>query len=141
GNLIGSGLGGHEETYYRYYEHSTFKYNYFFGLNAPSAHSLTIRIFSEFGMVGLILYITTLARKVILLDNGIFRGISLACLSHFICKSFKLGGYIDYGTPFFFAMLLINFMRYKQHNQKITQQQKNARKETTKIPVPILETT
>ena len=118
GNLIGSGLGGHEEMYHRFYKNSTFKYNWFYGINAVSAHSLTIRIFSELGIVGLICYIITIIRSVTLLDNGIYRTISLACLSHFICKSFKLAGFIDYGTPFFFAMLLINFKRYSQHIEK-----------------------
>jgi hypothetical protein len=30
-----------------------------------------------------------------------------AAFSHFISKSLKLGGYIDYGTPIFFAVILI----------------------------------
>lgn len=118
GNLIGSGLGGHEEMYYRFFKNSSFRYSWFFGLNAPSGHSLTIRIFSEFGLIGLIVYIITLIKKVILVDNGIYRSISLACLSHFVCKSFKLGGYIDYGTPFFFAMLFINFRQYQKRRAK-----------------------
>lgn len=119
-NIIGSGLGGHEETYHRYYEGSPFTFNYYYGLNAPSGHSLTIRIFSELGIVGLVLYIAMLVRRVILLDNGAFRSISLACLSHFICKSFKLGGIIDYGTPFFLAMLFINFTNYKMGKTETT---------------------
>lgn len=126
GNIFGSGLGGHEEMYYRYFQNSSFRYSWFYGLNAPSGHSLTIRILSELGLIGLIIYIITLARKVILLDNGIYRSISLACLSHFVCKSFKLGGFIDYGTPFFLAMLFINFRQY--HKQTVKAKTKNARK-------------
>lgn len=117
-NILGSGLGGHEETYHRFYEGSPFTFNYYYGLNAPSGHSLTIRVFSELGIVGLLLYIAVLVRRVILLDKGMFRSISLACLSHFVCKSFKLGGIIDYGTPFFLAMLFINFAQYKFNNAK-----------------------
>ncbi len=119
GNIFGSGLGGHQEMYYRYYENSPFRFNWHYELNAPSGHCLTNRVFSEFGLVGLILYIIYLARRVILLDNGIFRSISLACLSHFVCKTFKLGGYIDYGTPFFFAMLTINFIQYRNYSAKL----------------------
>lgn len=118
GNMIGSGLGSHEEMYYRFFKNSSFRYSWFYGLNAPSGHSLTIRIFSEFGIIGLIVYIITMIKKVILVDNGIYRSISLACLSHFVCKSFKLGGYIDYGTPFFFAMLFINFRQYQKRKAK-----------------------
>lgn len=118
GNPIGSGLGGHEEMYHRFFKNSSFRYSWFYGLNAPSGHSLTIRIFSEFGIIGLVVYIITLIKKVILVDDGIYRSISLACLSHFVCKSFKLGGYIDYGTPFFFAMLFINFRQYQKRKAK-----------------------
>ncbi|WP_152267590.1 hypothetical protein [Agriterribacter humi] len=134
GNIFGSGLGGHEEMYYRYFENSSFRYSWFYGLNAPSGHSLTIRIFSEFGLTGLIIYFVTLIRKVVLLDNGLYRSISLACLSHFVCKSFKLGGYIDYGTPFFFAMLLINYRHYHKYTTKA--QLKNERKKPV-LPVPL----
>jgi hypothetical protein len=138
GNYLGCGLGGHEESYYRYYEHSSFRFNYFYGLNAPSGHSLTIRIFSEFGIIGLVLYIINFIRTVVLLDEGIFRSISLACLSHFVCKSFKLGGYIDYGTPFFFAILSINYIRYRQYIKKIKSQ--NVGKEKP-VLVSVFETT
>lgn len=141
GNVFGSGLGGHEEMYHRHYKYTPFRYSWFYGLNAPSGHSLTIRVFSELGLVGLVLYIITLARSVILLDKGIYRSISLACLSHFICKSFKLGGIIDYGTPFFFAILLINFMRYKQNKKKLKEQNNERRAEKAKIPVPVLQAT
>ncbi|HRN55093.1 MAG TPA: hypothetical protein PLS00_00550 [Niabella sp.] len=134
GNIIGSGLGGHEQMYYRYFKHSSFRYSWFYGLNAISGHSLTIRIFSEFGLLGLVAFITSLIRRVILLDNGIYRSISLACLGHFICKSFKLGGYIDYGTPFFLAMLFMNFRHYRQQTEKA--KQKNAPKNTA-LPVPV----
>jgi hypothetical protein len=116
--LTGAGLGGHDEMYYRYYKNSLFRLNWYFGINSQSAHCLTIRVLSEFGLLGFVLYITTLIRKLVFLDNGIYRSISFACLSHFLCKTFKLGGYIDYGTPFFFAMLCINYAGYKMAGTK-----------------------
>lgn len=115
--LTGSGLGGHEETYFRFYRNTMFRLNYYYGLNAKSGHSLTIRILSEFGLLGFVLYVVTLFRSLVFLDKGLFRSISFACFSHFLCKSFKLGGYIDYGTPFFFAMLLINFKEFRAHQK------------------------
>src|SRR5690606_22209183 len=77
--LAGAGLGGHEETYYRLYSKSSFRFNWHYGLNANSAHSLTIRILSEFGLLGFALYVITLIRNIFLLDKGMFRAISLAC--------------------------------------------------------------
>jgi hypothetical protein len=111
--LTGSGLGGHEETYFRFYKGSIFTLNYYYGLNSKSAHSLTIRVLSEFGLLGFILYVVALVRRLIFLDNGVYRSISFSCFSHFLCKTFKLGAFIDYGTPFFFAMLFINFREFK----------------------------
>lgn len=116
--LTGSGLGGNEETYYRLYSNTSFRLNWHYGLNANSAHSLTIRILSELGILGLLLYFFALIKNVFLLDRGMFRAISLACLSHFLCKTFKLAGYIDYGTPFFFAMLIINGIQYRYNKDK-----------------------
>lgn len=118
--LFGSGLGGHEQTYYRLFANSDFRLNWHYGLNANSAHSLTIRIISELGLIGFVLYIITLIKNVFLFDNGVFRAISLACLSHFLCKTFKLAGFIDYGTPFFFAMLIVNGMNYR-YNKNLTE--------------------
>jgi hypothetical protein len=106
--LLGSGLGGHEEMYYRRFANSAFQANYYYELNAKSAHSLSVRILSELGLVGSVLYLYTLVKSVLFARRGIYYAISLGCLSHFLCKFFKLGGYIDYGTPFFFTILILN---------------------------------
>jgi hypothetical protein len=106
--LLGSGLGGHEEMYYRRFANTAFQANYYYGLNAKAAHSLSIRILSELGIVGAGMYVYTLVKSVLFARKGVYYAISLACLSHFLCKFFKLGGYIDYGTPFFFTILLLN---------------------------------
>jgi hypothetical protein len=106
--LLGSGLGGHEEMYYRRFANTAFQANYYYGLNAKAAHSLSIRILSELGLVGSALYLYTLVKSVLFARRGIHYAISLGCLSHFLCKFFKLGGYIDYGTPFFLTILLLN---------------------------------
>lgn len=117
--LWGSGLGGHETMYYRYFEGKPFRYNYYFGINYNSAHALTIRILSEAGILGLFLFVLFLAKAYIKKrkDPVLFmhHAISLACISHFIAKSLKLGGYIDYGTPFFFSVLLINLLAYRAY--------------------------
>lgn len=115
--LTGCGLGGHEEMYYREYSNSIFRFNYYYELNAKSGHSLSIRILSEFGLLGLFLYVYTIIKNLVLLDNGVYKSISLACLSHFLCKTLKLGGYIDYGTPFFFAMFILTHRAFRENRQ------------------------
>ena len=106
--ITGCGLGGHEEVYFKRFENTSFRYNYYYGLNAKSAHSLTIRVLSEFGLLGIVLYVFTLIKSVLFFPSGTSRAMALACLSHFLCKTLKLGGYIDYGTPFFFSILILN---------------------------------
>jgi len=117
--IWGSGIGGHETMYYEYFDGKAFANNYHFGTNYNSAHALTIRILSEAGLLGLLLFLSFLARAYVKKNKDpivfMHHAISLACLSHFIAKSFKLGGYIDYGTPFFFVLLWINLMLYKAH--------------------------
>jgi hypothetical protein len=110
--LLGSGLGGHEQMYARYFEGSTFSTNILYGINSKSAHSLSIRILSELGLVGTFLYIYVLVKNFIFSSKGMHYAISLSCISHFLCKSLKLGAYIDYGTPFFFAVLILNARAY-----------------------------
>lgn len=117
--LFGVGLGGHEEMYDIYFQNSSFRYMRLYGLNAASAHSLLIRIISEFGLVGLIAYVYGLGKSLLLKANTYHRIISIACFSHFLSKAFKLGGYFDYGTPFFAMMLLFNYWAYKKETEDV----------------------
>ena len=110
----GSGIGGHKTMYDRYYKNSEFKNSDAYGINNVSAHSLFIRIVSEFGIIGFIVYILMFLRLYIKKSKDKFHHIIfLACLSHFLVKLFKLGGYIDYGTPFFMCLLIVNYLVYK----------------------------
>lgn len=116
--LLGVGFGGHRYAYDELFSQRSFiGVRYLFGLNKESAHSLIIRILSETGILGFSAYIFTLWKGLILNTRPEFhmqRAISLACLSHFIGKALKLGSYIDYGTPFFFCILILNFLDYKR---------------------------
>ncbi len=113
--LIGSGLGGNEMMYERYFSGTAFKYHYLYGVNALSAHNLLIRIFSEMGLVGGVLYIFLLVRGLILRAPFVYKMIAIASFSHFLCKALKLGGYFDYATPFFVMLMWFNFRDYKRY--------------------------
>lgn len=130
--LSGGGIGGHEEMYYRHFENTSFVSNYYYGLNAKGAHSLSIRVLSELGIVGSILYIYLLLKNLILFKKGVHYTIAIACVSHFLCKFFKLGGYIDYGTPFFFTILILNARSFRA-----LQPQKLKRARRSNHPVPV----
>jgi hypothetical protein len=119
-NLVfGVGFGGHESSYIEYYGENEFiGLDYLFGINARGGHSLSIRILSELGIIGLISYIWFLIKvQVFNKSYAIHRAIGIACLAHFVSKSVKLSSYIDYGTPFFFLVLLVNYQQYKYHSK------------------------
>lgn len=111
--ISGSGLGGHEEMYYRYFANNPFsELSYLFGLNAKSAHSLIIRIFSELGFIGFILFLYSIFRVFAINHKSEFYIIGVSCLSHFMCKTLKLGNYFDLGTPFFFLIAIYCYYYY-----------------------------
>lgn len=114
--LFGSGLGGHEEMYYRYFSTNSFsQLDYLLGLNAKSAHSLSIRVISELGVIGFSLYAYLLSWPLRWREHKTYYAIGLGCLSHFFCKTLKLGNYFDLGTPFF--ILLIYFIGREIHSR------------------------
>lgn len=102
---FGVGLGGHFNSYFM----NLADYNdmFGFGLNAKSAHSLFIRLFSEFPFL-LFYFIFSLLKINISKNPDHFKIIFVSCLSHFFVKTIKLGGYFDYGTLFFFVVMLIS---------------------------------
>jgi O-antigen ligase len=92
--------------------------DYQHGLNARSAHSLSIRVLSENGILGFIFYWYLILRNFFLKLTYEERAISLGCLSHFLSKTLKLGGYFDYGTPFFLMMLVVIFINAKKRTKQ-----------------------
>lgn len=121
-NLInGVGIGNHETAYFEKYSLANFiGAERSFGLNARSGHALTIRIISELGLLGILGYTYFFIKNIILSKKfTVYHAISIGCLSHFIAKSLKLGAYIDYGTPFFFCVFLINHQQYRKMKKSL----------------------
>ena len=108
-NFFGGGIGSHPLSYDEYFsKNSWIGYDYNYGLNRNSGHSLIIRIISEFGFfipLGIISYITIKFNKIKTLS--LRKIILISCLSHFIAKFIKLGAYIDFGTPIFFSIIIV----------------------------------
>ena len=107
--ILGVSPGGHESSYFRLFQTREFLgLDYLFGLNARGGHSLSIRLLSETGLVGVAWFVWTLFRNVrINWSSTPYKAVALGCLAHFISKSVKLSSYIDYGTPFFFIVLIL----------------------------------
>ena len=100
--LCGTGLGSHAESYYRLYK-SNF---YYYGLNSQDAYSFGIRVFSEFGFLGMFLIIMSF---LFMFNN---KNIINESVSFYLITGFIRGGnYFLYG--FIFFVLLFIFTRRK----------------------------
>jgi len=109
---LGIGLGGHETTYIRNFSLNKIQ-KHWYGLNSKSAHSLSLRIISELGILGVFIFFM-LFYKSFKIKHLAYSTIAFASLSHFIAKSFKLGSYFDYGTIFFLIVIIISITKDKK---------------------------
>lgn len=91
--ILGTGLGTHKENYENVYVSNHPSY----GLNNADGYSLLNRIFSEFGVVGVLMYLLFLMRRI----NSNYV-ISFSLLFMLISLTIRGGHYFLYGTVFFF---------------------------------------
>lgn len=96
--LIGTGLGSHESNYEKMYQSNFVHY----GLNQTDAYSMFARLLSEFGWVGIMMYIFFLYKYYN--KNEV---ISLCLLVFFISYMIRGGHYTIYGVALF------HFLYYK----------------------------
>jgi hypothetical protein len=107
--LLGGGLGSHPYSYDRVFSRSNWiGVEDQLGLNKNSAHSLSIRLLSEIGYIGVSYFTYTFIKAYYNTKNNLnYRIVFLATVAHFVAKSMKLGSYIDYGTPIFICIIFI----------------------------------
>lgn len=103
---LGIGFGGHETMYNYYFDTSSWGDLYYIGLNMKSAHSLLVRVISELGIIGLMIYYR-IFKGSLSIKNMQYQMIAMAAVTHFISKAIKLGGYFDYGTLFFLTVSIV----------------------------------
>ncbi len=98
GRILGNGFCGHAIAYDRLYWNTEFQNHKWYGINAPPAHCLLIRIISEFGIPGALVLVLTIWHFV---TN---RRADLWCMFFIMAivgRSLKLGSWVDYGLPLF----------------------------------------
>lgn len=101
--VIGTGLGTHEESYQRVYPNTNY---YLHGLNSQDGYSLFNRIFSEFGFIGIFIYILF-----ILKNTNNKNIINLSCIFYIITIFLRGGHYTQYGVVFFHFILIYSSKR------------------------------
>jgi hypothetical protein len=98
GRILGNGFCGHAIAYDRLFWNTEFINHKWYGINAPPAHCLLIRIVSEFGILGALVLSVTIWHFV---TN---RRADLWCMFFIMAivgRSLKLGSWVDYGLPLF----------------------------------------
>lgn len=109
--MVGTGLGTHAQNYEHLYKSDY----YLYGLNKDDAYSMFARLYSEFGIIGLCIYVLFLVK--FYNKNNI---ISLCLLVFFISYLIKGGNYTLYGTAFFHFVYYFLSPWKNLHNQKLS---------------------
>lgn len=96
--IIGTGLGTHKDSYERV---NPSKYNtyYLYGLNREDAYSLSLRVFSEFGLIGLFLLSLFIIKNI-----NIFNVFNIMTFAYIINVCITGGHYTDRGLILFFCL-------------------------------------
>lgn len=115
--IVGTGLGTHAYNYEKVYPHKLTNYR-LYGLNANDAYSLSIRIFSELGIIGIIIFILFLYKK--FNSKSLY---SFMALSYIINACITGGHYTANGCILFFVFFYFakkydidKYILYKKEN-------------------------
>lgn len=107
-NFLGSGLNTHYENYLKYSNTEIHIKDIYYGLNAAGAGSIFIRILSEFGLVGLMIFLVFCIRHTVFTKtpSGIvtLNHLSTLAVIHFSTRS---GHYVNIIFILFLSLLYI----------------------------------
>ncbi|MDZ5065937.1 O-antigen ligase family protein [Clostridium perfringens] len=118
GYLLGTGLDSHYKTYFTYINNIYQGNSIVMYLNYNDAASLYIRIFSEFGLIGIAIYLYYLIKNLFFYNKKykyyynlyVISRISLICL---ICYGVRMGNYSNPILFLFWCILIICNKRIK----------------------------
>ncbi|MDR2010189.1 MAG: hypothetical protein LBQ22_06885 [Bacteroidales bacterium] len=102
--ITGAGLGTHQYSYYNYFN--------YFGLNCEDAYSLGIRLFSEFGIIGIILLLQFFFK-----NFNKYNNINVSIFWGLLYLFFRGGQYILIGTIMFFYIYYYTSKRNTELNK------------------------
>jgi hypothetical protein len=106
GRLLGNGFGGHREAYGAYYDDSVYATLGRYHANSIGGHSLFIRTVSEFGIIGLFIYIG-LTLKGLSLSNNPSKVLWTILAFILVGRVIKHAGVFDLGLPIFLLAPII----------------------------------
>jgi hypothetical protein len=107
GRILGNGFGGHAAAYDEYVKRKGyFQIARRERFNVIAAHSLVIRVLSEFGVIGVWIYFTWILKGIHSRNNDRRIWWTLSSI-YFFGRMFKLGGYFEIGMPLFLLAPLV----------------------------------
>lgn len=136
GRVLGNGFGGHVSAYSEHIAEQGYQLDYREGTNAVSGHSLVIRIFSEFGIAGILAYLFWILKSLRSRGDSQNPWWTMSGV-YFFGRIFKLGGYFEVGMPLFFlAPLIFNVAPKKRLRRPILTRRRPQLKSRTWVPNP-----
>lgn len=108
GRVLGNGFGGHADAYTAHYGDQMLLLDDRFGFNLIAGHSLFIRVFSEMGLLGLLLYLFWIWKGLRWANEPRRLWWTLSAI-YLIGRIFKLGGYFEVGMPIFIVAPLVYY--------------------------------
>ena len=105
-NIIGTGMDSHRISYYKYINR-LYKTNIYYKLNVDDAASLFTRIFSEFGLIGIIIMLIYILKKLIYYFKSNNKEM-LFFITLFILSALRNGNYTIIITSLTFIIILLD---------------------------------
>lgn len=114
--IFGNGLGTIQQVYYKYLANENY---FFYGINSEDGYSMAVRIFAEFGLIGLLIIGCILIKnfyydKKNFLSSTINLSVTIGIISYLI----RGGSYYMYGSIFFYIFLIFSKKYRKCVNKK-----------------------
>ncbi len=118
--LLGSGIGSHPIAFEKYSIGKKIKV-YGFNLNSADANSMLLRLISETGLFGVVIFLFIIFKYYVKRDenNDTFHWlVSNGVLVMILLNLFRQGHYFINGFPFFVILYIYNSISYQNHLDK-----------------------
>lgn len=108
--LCGTGLGTHKDSYERLYSETNFR---LYGLNKDDAYSIFTRVYSELGLIGLLLLFLFIIK-----NTNRNSPVNIMALAYIINSLITGGHYTTTGQIFFYFLLYYTRLRRQKSTKK-----------------------
>lgn len=114
--IFGNGLGTIQQVYYKYLVNENY---FFYGINSEDGYSMAVRIFTEFGLIGLSI-IGYILIKNFFYDRKNFKlsTINFSAMIGIVSYLIRWGSYYTFGAILFYIFLVFSKKEYKKFTKE-----------------------